>query len=233
MNDNRQESSELLSLHKIGKTFKNGDRSICILDGIDLSIAVGESVAVTGKSGSGKSTLLNIAGTLDRPTTGTVMFKGENLSIADDVRLSLFRNIHIGFIFQSHLLLDDFTALENVCVPAMIAGLTMNKAKPRATMLLERVGLADRLGQSPLKLSGGERQRVAICRALMNNPDLLIADEPTGSLDEQASAQVADILFSLVQEEQKALLLVTHDRQTAKGCSAAYLLHNRILEPLA
>lgn len=220
----------LIALRDVGKTFVSGDAAIKILEHVDLDIHRGESIAVTGKSGSGKSTLLHIIGALDRPTEGSVLFQGMNMADSTDKQLSRFRNLNIGFIFQSHLLLDDFNALENVCMPALIDGKPKSHVLGRAKELLERVGLAERLGHSPLKLSGGERQRVAICRALMNDPPIIIDDEPTGSLDEESGAQVADMLFTMVQQEHKALLLVSHDRQTAARCASLYVLHNRNLE---
>ena len=226
------EIENVISLRAVGKTFISGETPIHILEDIDFDIQSGQSIAVTGKSGSGKSTLLNIVGTLDRPTTGSVYFQGQDTSTLTDRELSQFRNTNIGFIFQSHLLLDDFNALENVCIPALIKGMRAQQARRRAVELLVRVGLEDRLSHSPLKLSGGERQRIAICRALMNNPPIIIADEPTGSLDEESSQQVADILFELVEEEHKAMLLVTHDRQTAQRCASMYLLQNRSLQSL-
>lgn len=224
---------ELLSFRGVSKEYTSGEKRLLILDSIDFSIKPGMSVAITGKSGSGKSTMLNLAGGLDAPTIGSVMFLGKDLARMNDRELSEFRNRHVGFIFQSHVLLDDFTALENVCIPAMISGGLLRQVRSRAANLLERVGLSDRMTHHPQKLSGGERQRVAICRALMNNPSLVIADEPTGSLDEEASLQIETLLMDIVREQGKTLLLVTHDNQLAHTCAFVYLLHNRKLENLA
>lgn len=222
----------LLEFKQVTKSFVSGDRSLMILEEIDFFLEAGTSVAITGKSGSGKSTFLNLAGALDKPTSGSVWFRGRNLVNLGDRHISAFRNRHIGFIFQSHILLDDFSALENVCIPALIGGMRANEVVKRSTALLERVGLGDRLHHKPNKLSGGERQRVAICRALVNGPELVIADEPTGSLDEEASEGIESLLMDMVKEEGKTLLLVTHDAQLAKRSSIVYLLHNRALQEL-
>lgn len=223
----------LMKFSGVSKTYISGESKLSILEQIDFLLPEGISVAITGKSGSGKSTFLNIAGGLDNPTKGEVHFLGKVLKNMYDKELSEFRNRHIGFIFQSHILLDDFSALENVCIPALIGGGQKRKVTQKAKELLERVGLMDRMDHRPNKLSGGERQRVAICRALINSPELLIADEPTGSLDEESSRDIESLLFDLVEEQGKTLLLVTHDMQLAKRCSVVYLLHNRELQELS
>lgn len=220
---------ELIRLENLGKYYQSAGETLQILEHLDLTILRGESLAITGKSGSGKSTLLNIIGTLDRPTSGSFFFEGVDTANYDDRDLSYFRNQKIGFIFQAHHLLEDFNALENIAIPALIAKMPKRKALERSAHLLERVGLSERAKHTPSRLSGGERQRIAICRALMNDPPLLIADEPTGSLDEQTAAEIADLLFALVAEEEKTLLLVSHDRQTASRCAQTYLLsHGRL-----
>ncbi len=223
-------TEQLLRFEAVSKAFASGDSQLVILEDLELIVAPGTSVAITGKSGSGKSTLLNLAGGLDKPSSGAVLFLGRNVGKMDDKELSAFRNRHIGFVFQSHVLLDDFDALENVCVPALIRGERYASAKKRALHLLERVGLEDRLHHRPQKLSGGERQRVAICRALINQPDIIIADEPTGSLDEAASSDIETLLLEMVKEEGRTLLLVTHDKQLAVRCDEVYLLHNKKLQ---
>lgn len=223
----------VLRLTHVSKKFLSGDSELLILEHIDLVLEMGRSVAITGKSGSGKSTLLNLVGGLDSPTSGAVYLRNRKLSDMRDKELSEFRNKNIGFVFQSHILLDDFSALENVCVPALIGGQSARVASQRAKELLDRVGLADRMNHRPQKLSGGERQRVAICRALINKPELIIADEPTGSLDEESSGEIERLLLDLVREEEKTLLLVTHDQQLAKKCDVVYLLHNRVLQEMA
>lgn len=225
-------SDELLRFSAVSKEYVSGESRLLILDQIDFTLYRGTSVAITGKSGSGKSTFLNLAGGLDRPTGGSVLFMRKSLSSMGDRELSGFRNRHVGFVFQSYILLEDFTALENVCAPALIGGTSMRVVEPLATQLLERVGLGDRLTHRPQKLSGGERQRVAICRALIHDPELIIADEPTGSLDEGSAASIENLFFELVQEKHKTLLLVTHDEQIASRCSVVYLLHNKHLEAL-
>lgn len=222
-------SEELLRFASVSKEYQSGETRLVILEDIDFILQRGDSVAITGKSGSGKSTMLNLAGGLDRPSKGSVLFLGKDLATMGDRELSEFRNRHIGFVFQSHILLEDFSALENVCVPAIISGEPMRTVAPKAKQLLDRVGLSDRLSHRPQKLSGGERQRVAICRALMNAPELVIADEPTGSLDEESSGGIESLLMDMVVEEGRTLLMVTHDAQLASQCSSVYLLHNRSL----
>lgn len=223
----------LMKFTGVSKTYTSGESRLSILEDIDFSLSEGASVAITGKSGSGKSTFLNLAGGLDTPSTGDVSFLGKVLKNMSDKELSDFRNRHIGFVFQSHILLDDFSALENVCIPSLISGQSQRKAATRAKELLDRVGLADRMDHRPNKLSGGERQRVAICRALINTPEILIADEPTGSLDEESSRDIETLLLDLVKERGRTLLLVTHDMQLASRCSVVYLLHNRELQELS
>ena len=223
----------LITVSDVSKVYASGDSQLCILEQINVSLYRGQSVAITGKSGSGKSTLLNLIGGLDRPSSGSVAFLGRDLNDMHDRQLSEFRNRSIGFVFQSHILLDDFSALENVCVPALIRGERYTQALKRGKQLLQRVGLEQRMTHAPQKLSGGERQRVAICRALMNNPDLIIADEPTGSLDEESSKEIEQLLFDLVREQQQTLLLVTHDMQLAKRCDTVYVLHARMLQEYA
>ncbi|MDC7246279.1 MAG: ABC transporter ATP-binding protein [Sphaerochaetaceae bacterium] len=217
----------LLNFLHVSKSYKSGETYLSILEDISFEIREGESVAITGKSGSGKSTLLNLAGGLDSSTSGSIFFRDEKLHTMNDMQLSSYRNAHIGFVFQSHILLEDFNALENVMIPALIRGESKNKVVKRATALLERVSMTDRLYHKSSKLSGGERQRVAICRALINNPEIIIADEPTGSLDEESSAAIETLLLNIVKEENRTLLLVTHDKHFATRCSTVYLLQHR------
>ncbi|MFA5569841.1 MAG: ABC transporter ATP-binding protein [Sphaerochaetaceae bacterium] len=225
-------SNLLLQLSHISKRFASANQTIDVLEDLNLSIYEGTSVAITGKSGSGKSTLLHIAGALDAPSGGEVYFKGILLDYYDDQLLSEYRNRHIGFIFQSHFLLDDFSALENVFIPSLIAKEKRSIMVKRAKELLDKVGLSSRLHHKPFQLSGGEKQRVAICRALMNNPSLIIADEPTGSLDEQTAQEIEQLLIQLVREEHKTLLLVTHEKQLATLCDTSYLLSNGRVTPI-
>lgn len=186
-----------------------------VLKGVNLEVRRGEIVAIIGKSGAGKTTLLQIIGTLDRPTRGRVLIEGTDVFAMKDKELAAFRNRHIGFIFQFHQLLPEFTALENVCIPAMIAREKETEYKPRAEKLLRELGLSDRMGHKPNELSGGEKQRVAAARALMMNPDIILADEPTGSLDEKNKKELSDLLLQLRQEYSQTILLVTHDKELA------------------
>ena len=186
-----------------------------VLKGVNLEVQRGEIVAIVGKSGAGKTTLLQIIGTLDRPTRGRVLIEGTDVFAMKDKELAAFRNRHIGFIFQFHQLLPEFTALENVCIPAMIAREKETEYKPRAEKLLRELGLSDRMGHKPNELSGGEKQRVAAARALMMNPDIILADEPTGSLDEKNKKELSELLLKLRKEYGQTILLVTHDKELA------------------
>ena len=220
---------ELEAIVKRYKATEKGEEEITILNGVNLILKQGESTAIVGKSGSGKSTLLHIAGGLDNPSEGKVFCNGVDFATLDDKRKSQARNLHIGFIFQSNLLLEDFNALENVMAPALIAGKSIKECKPRALMLLERLGLEARKTHLPSQLSGGEKQRVAICRAIMNKPEVIMADEPTGALDEENELEVEKILLDLVKEEGRSLLLVTHNQDFAFKCDNVYLLKNHVL----
>jgi lipoprotein-releasing system ATP-binding protein len=186
-----------------------------VLKGVNLQVEKGEIVAIIGKSGAGKTTLLQIIGTLDRPTQGKVIIDGTDVFAMKDKELAAFRNQHIGFIFQFHQLLPEFTALENVCIPAMIAREKESEYSARATQLLTDLGLGDRLNHKPNALSGGEKQRVAAARALMMAPDIILADEPTGSLDTQNKQELSELLLKLRKEYGQTILLVTHDKELA------------------
>jgi lipoprotein-releasing system ATP-binding protein len=186
-----------------------------VLKGVNLSVSKGEIVAIIGKSGAGKTTLLQIIGTLDRPTKGHVIIEGTDVFALKDKELAAFRNKHIGFIFQFHQLLPEFTALENVCIPAMIAREKESEYIPRAEKLLRDLGLGDRMSHKPNELSGGEKQRVAAARALMMSPDIILADEPTGSLDEKNKKELSELLLKLREEYDQTILLVTHDKELA------------------
>jgi lipoprotein-releasing system ATP-binding protein len=208
-------SKSLLSVRDLHKSFSEGGSEIHVLRGINLELAVGERLAVVGASGVGKSTLLHILGTLDRPTSGKIFFEGEELPLADEARLCQFRNRQVGFIFQFHYLLPDFTALDNVMFPALIQGMDRAQAKGEAERLLELVGLKERMSHRPGKLSGGEQQRVAVARAVILKPKLVLADEPTGSLDLRIGEEVQDLLFRLNEEHKIALVVATHNREFA------------------
>ena len=186
-----------------------------VLKGVNLHVEKGEIVAIVGKSGAGKTTLLQIIGTLDRPTKGKVMIDGQDVFELNDKQLAAFRNKHIGFIFQFHQLLPEFTALENVCIPAMIAREKESEYLSRAEKLLTDLGLKDRINHKPNELSGGEKQRVAAARALMMKPDIILADEPTGSLDTQNKRELSELLLELRKEYGQTILLVTHDKELA------------------
>lgn len=226
-------SNEILTLKNIKKSFPataRGGDPLLILDDVDLTIEKASSVAIIGKSGSGKSTLLQISAGLLAYDSGTVLFDGKDIQTLNDTAMSAIRSKQMGFIFQNSLLLDDFTALENVQIPAMIAGLGEQKARQKAIELLKLVGLEDRLEHKSDQLSGGERQRVAIARALVNNPLVVFADEPTGSLDERNAALIESMLLSLVDTQQVALMLITHDTLFASRCNHVYHLHDRHVE---
>ena len=226
-------STEVLTLEQVSKSFPatlRGGEPIQILEGVSLTLNRATSIAITGRSGSGKSTLLQVSAGLLSADSGSIRFEGKEIPCLDDEHLSRLRSRSMGFIFQSSLLLDDFTALENVQISAMIAGYSERDASRKALAMLELVGMQDRLGHTSDKLSGGERQRVAIARALVNEPSLIFADEPTGSLDERNAALVEDLLFSLVAEREVALMLITHNLAFASRCNTVYRLHNRNVE---
>lgn len=201
------------------KSYRDAAREVPVLCGVDLDLAPGELAAVVGPSGSGKSTLLHLLGGLDRPDAGTVEVGGRRIDTlaADD--LAAFRNRTVGFVFQFHQLLADFTALENVALPGRIAGLAPRELAERAAALLAEVGLAERVDHFPSQLSGGEQQRVAICRALLLEPPLVLADEPTGNLDAAAGEQVFALLQEMVARHGTTALVVTHNRELAARCA--------------
>ena len=208
--------SNLLSVKELQKSFSEGGNEIHVLQGVNFDLAEGERLAVVGESGVGKSTLLHILGTLDRPTGGKILFGGKQLPLDDEAALCEFRNRQIGFVFQFHYLLPDFSALENVMFPALIQGIEPAQAKREAVQLLDLVGLTDRLSHRPGKLSGGEQQRVAVARAVILKPKMVLADEPTGSLDLRIGEEVQDLLFRLNEEHGIGLIVATHNRQFAK-----------------
>ena len=208
--------SSLLSARDLRKSFVEGAVEIHVLRGLNLDLAEGERLAIVGESGVGKSTLLHVLGTLDRPTGGQILFAGKELPMNDEAALCRFRNSEIGFVFQFHYLLPDFSALENVMFPALIQGIDPARARADAEQLLELVGLKDRMTHRPGKLSGGEQQRVALARAVILKPRLVLADEPTGSLDMRIGEGVQDLLFRLNEEHNIALIIATHNREFAE-----------------
>ncbi|HLH56292.1 MAG TPA: ABC transporter ATP-binding protein [Verrucomicrobiae bacterium] len=231
------EGGLLLKLANVTKQYESPDAAtpIPILRGVDLVLGAGESAAIIGPSGSGKSTLLQIIGTLDRPTGGEVLLDGEDLNRMSQEELAVVRNRKIGFVFQFHYLLPQCSVLENVLVPTLArdvapAGNAGETEENRARRLLDRVGLGHRLGHRPGQLSGGERQRAAVVRALINRPRLLLADEPTGSLDHASAQDLAGLLTELNAEEKVALILVTHSRELAARMTRVFLLREGRLE---
>jgi lipoprotein-releasing system ATP-binding protein len=223
-------SKSLVEVRGIHKSFRTGDHKVRVLQGVDLSVEVQESLAIIGPSGSGKSTLLNLIGTLDQPDQGTIVIDGKNLSMMAGDELADFRNRRIGFVFQSHHLLPHLTVLENVLVPLLArASRVQDEALERAGQLLRRVGLEARENQLPGRLSGGERQRVAVVRALIHQPRLLLADEPTGALDRASAAEVTRLLTELNREHGTTLIVVTHSEELARRMDRVVAMEDGVL----
>jgi len=208
-------SEILLSAQGLKKTYVMGSRTLEVLRGVDVEIARGDFVALRGASGTGKSTLLHLIGGLDTPNAGEIIFRSQKLSGYSEGELTIFRNRRVGFVFQAYHLLPELTALENVCLSARIARISAGHAEKRARELLGRVGLNAREDHKPSELSGGEQQRVAIARALVNEPELLLADEPTGNLDSKTGGEIIELLKSLRVEKQTTLVIATHDEKVA------------------
>jgi len=206
----------VLHMHGVSRTFDSSSGPVSILKDVSLKVLSGSAIAIRGPSGCGKSTLLYLAGTLDQPTSGLIEILGENPWRMSSSRLASFRNQHIGFIFQDHQLLPQCSVLENVLLPTLAGFDSEANIRARAEVLLDRVGLAHRLHQRPGKLSGGERQRVAVCRALLHKPSLLLADEPTGNLDPQTAEEIGTLLLEMAAEHDTALLCVTHSNELAE-----------------
>ncbi len=206
----------IVQLRGVSKTFRSGESDLTVLGGIDLELAQGEVVAVSGSSGSGKSTLLNLIGGLDRPSGGEIHVFDYAVHSLNETDLTGYRARRLGFVFQFHFLLKDFTAVENVMLPAFMIGVSRREATGRAERLLAEVGLSERLGHYPSQLSGGERQRTALARALINEPGLLLADEPTGNLDAENSARVESVLLDVVRAHGTTVVIVTHDERLSQ-----------------
>jgi lipoprotein-releasing system ATP-binding protein len=217
----------------LGKTYAEGKLRTPVFDGLELSVTAGETVAILGASGAGKSTLLHLLGGLDMPTSGEVYVAGQKMSALSDAARGALRNRALGFVYQFHHLLPEFTALENVMLPVLLAGAEVGEASRRAQALLESVGLGHRLQHKPGELSGGERQRAAVARALVNRPACVLGDEPTGNLDEKTAATVFELMLDLNREQRTSLVLVTHDRRLARRLDRVLELHEGRLRQLA
>lgn len=221
----------VLQLQQVRRTFSQAENVIEVLRGVNLAIKPGEIVALVGPSGSGKTTLLQIAGLLDNPSSGTVAIMGEDCSVAKDARRTALRRKHIGFVYQFHHLLPEFSALENVVIPQMIQGMPESKAARRALKMLESVGLAERATHRPAKLSGGEQQRVALARALINQPSVLLADEPTGNLDPHTADVVFDMLAQQTRVKGVAALIATHNLELARRMDRIVKMQDGAVSP--
>ena len=224
------ECPPMLSIRGVGKSYKSGSATLNVLKDVNLDVQEGESIAIMGASGCGKSTLLNLIGGLDRVNTGEIDFCGFPISGLSENELTTYRVRAIGFVFQFHYLLKDFTALENVMLPMLMQGKSKKIAAAQAWHALDQVSIASRGNHYPSQLSGGERQRTAFARALINDPSLILADEPTGNLDEEHKKLVADLVFSLIRESGKTLLLVTHSEDLAVQADKIYILKEGLLQ---
>jgi lipoprotein-releasing system ATP-binding protein len=225
------ETNNIIAVHNLVKNFSQGGETLYILRGVHLEIAAGHTVSITGQSGSGKTALLNILGGLDDFNDGSVLVGGQELKGLSETALSVFRRKKAGFIFQFHYLLKDFTALENVMLPAYIGGMRKKTALEKARSLLSDMRLDSRISHYPAQLSGGERQRVAVARSMINDPDVILADEPTGNLDPENSAAVSELLYSNAEKWHKSLLVVTHDKNVAHRAMSCYQLTEGVLKP--
>ena len=233
MNDvTMQNEGAVIRAEALAKTYAEGKMKTPVFDGLDLAVAAGETVAIVGASGAGKSTLLHLLGGLDTPTSGEVYVAGQKMSSLSNSARGQLRNRALGFVYQFHHLLPEFTALENVMMPVALGGQDMATASQRARALLEQVGLGHRLEHKPGELSGGERQRAAVARALVNRPACVLGDEPTGNLDEKTAATVFDLMLELNRAQKTSLVLVTHDRRLAARLDRTLELHQGKLRPV-
>lgn len=224
--------NKILTVKNLEKTYKTDIETLTVLKNLNFEAVEGSKTAIVGESGSGKSTLLNIIGSIDTATSGTVQAGKWNLTSLSEREKSEYRSSFLGLVFQFHYLLKDFTALENVFMPAFMAGVPRKTAEEKARALLEDVGLSKRISHLPSELSGGERQRVAVARALINDPPLILADEPTGNLDPANAVLISELLFSMADKYRKTLILVTHDLKIAEKCADRYTIADGRLEKL-
>ena len=222
-------SDPLVRVQSLAKRFRSGAAELTVFEDVEFELARGESVALVGESGAGKSTLLHLLGALEAPSEGAILFDGRSLANRSETELAAYRNTHVGYVWQSHHLLPEFTALENAMMPMLIAG--EGGAEARGREWLERVGLADRETHQAGELSGGEQQRVAIARALVRNPKLVLADEPTGNLDERTGASVIDLLLGLPAEHGVTVMMATHNRGFASRCGRTLSVEGRSVIP--
>ena len=223
---------DVMRAEKLAKTYSEGKMRTPVFDGLELSVVAGETVAIVGASGAGKSTLLHLLGGLDTPTAGEVYVAGQKMSSLSNAARGQLRNRALGFVYQFHHLLPEFTALENVMMPVMLGGVDVKIATQRAKALLEKVGLGHRIEHKPGELSGGERQRAAVARALVNQPACVLGDEPTGNLDERTAATVFELMLELNRAQKTSLVLVTHDRRLARKLDRVLELHEGRLREL-
>jgi lipoprotein-releasing system ATP-binding protein len=233
MNNMIQQQTQLkalLTCTSLGKTYQDGKLTNTVLEKVNLTVHEKELLAIVGSSGSGKSTLLHLLGALDKPSEGIVSYKGSDIHLLNDKKQAAWRNQKLGFVYQFHHLLSEFSALENVAMPLLIAGLSIKKATDKASKMLKRVGLEDRLKHRPSELSGGERQRVAIARALINDPKLVLADEPTGNLDAASAESIYQLIKTLNNELGTAFVVVTHDQHLANKLDKQMLMVSGILQ---
>ena len=224
--------SSVLSCRDLNKSYTIGPQNLVILEHLDFDAREGELIGIVGASGSGKTTLLNMLGGLDSPSNGSIMIRGENLALVPEKRRCYLRNKHLGFVYQFHHLLPEFTALDNVCMPLVIGGTDVKVAKEQSLEILSLVGLAGRVKHKPAELSGGERQRVAIARALVTKPDLVFMDEPTGNLDQEAAKKVHELMLELNESLGICFIVVTHDMNLASQMSRVLRLESGTLNEL-